>query len=242
MMRPKSTIASAVGLTIAMLSSHTLAQDINLLPEGQTLITLSVTERINVEQDTLIATLRIEGENRDAGTLQREINAAMAQVLDETEDATDIKVSTGYYSVYQYNNQAQGGRVDNVWRGSQSITLEGQNAQKVLELSGEIQEMGFVMSELVYVLSTQRADEVRDSLMESAIARALANAERVARALGKSDVDIAVVDIDASLGYSQPQMMVRGLAMDAMAEKSEPVAEVGESEVSLTVRVQAVAK
>ena len=98
------------------------------------------------------------------------------------------------------------------------------------------------MSELVYVLSTQRADEVRDSLMESAIARALANAERVARALGKSDVDIAVVDIDASLGYSQPQMMVRGLAMDAMAEKSEPVAEVGESEVSLTVRVQAVAK
>ena len=77
MMRPKSTIASAVGLSIAMLSSHTLAQDINLLPEGQTLITLSVTERINVEQDTLIATLRIEGENRDAGTLQREINAAV---------------------------------------------------------------------------------------------------------------------------------------------------------------------
>lgn len=241
-MKALSTLAAAVALSMATLSSHSLAQDINLLPEGQTLITLSVTERINVEQDTLIATLRIERENRDAGTLQREINAAMAQVLDETEDATDIKVSTGYYSVYQYNNQPQGGRVDNVWRGSQSITLEGQNAQKVLELSGVIQEMGFVMSELGYVLSTQRADEVRDSLMESAIARAQSNAERAARALGKTDVDIAVVDIDASLGYSQPQMMVRGLAMDAMAEKSEPVAEAGESEVSLTVRLQAVAK
>ena len=242
MMNPIATIAGAFALSIGVLSSQTLAQDINLLPEGQTLITLSVTERINVEQDTLIATLRIERENPDPGTLQREINAAMAQALEETEDATDIKVSTGYYSVYQYNNQPQGGRVDNVWRGSQSVTLEGQDAQKVLELSGVIQEMGFVMSELGYVLSTQRADAVRDSLMESAIARARTNAERAARALGKSDVDIAVLDIDASLGYAQPQMMARGVAMDAMAEKSEPVAEAGESEVSLTVRVQAVAK
>ncbi len=242
MMKPIATIAGALLLSVVVLSSHTLAQDINLLPEGQTLVTLSVTERINVEQDTLIATLRIERENRDAGALQREINAVMAQALDETEDATDIKVSTGYYSVYQSSNQPQGGRVDNVWRGSQSVTLEGQDAQKVLELSGVIQEMGFVMSELGYVLSTQRADAVRDSLMESAIARARANAERAARALGKSDVDIAVLDIDASLGYAQPQMIARGVAMDAMAEKSEPVAEAGESEVSLTVRVQAVAK
>ncbi len=242
MMKLIPTLICASALGLSALLSTVQAQDINLLPEGQTLITLSVTERINVEQDTLIATLRIERENRDATILQREINAAMEQALEVTEDASPIKVSTGYYSVYQYSNQPQGGRVDNVWRGSQSITLEGQDAQKVLELTGEIQAMGFVMSELGYVLSTQRADEVRDSLMESAIARARANAERAARALGKTNVDIAVLDIDAALGYAQPQMMVRALAMDAMAEKAEPVAEAGESEVSLTVRVQAVAK
>ncbi|MES3007699.1 MAG: SIMPL domain-containing protein [Pseudomonadota bacterium] len=232
--------AAALGLSLLLPPVH--AQDINLLPEGQTLLTLSVTERVNVEQDTLIATLRIERESPDAGTLQREINAAMAQALEETDDVAEVKVATGYYSVYQYSNQPQGGRVEDVWRGSQSITLEGQDAQKVLELAGVIQALGFVMSELGYTLSTQRADEVRDSLMESAIARARANAERAARALGKTEVDIAVLDIDASLGYSQPQMMVRELAMDAMAQKSEPVAAAGESEVSLTVRVQAVAK
>lgn len=229
-------------LCTALLPFAASAQDINLLPEGQTLISLSVTERVKVEQDTLIATLRIERENRNAQTLQREINAAMEEALDETEGQDTVKVSTGYYSVYQMNQSSQGGRPDLIWRGAQSITLESQDAQRLLELAGEIQGMGFVMSDLSYTLSTERADEVRDGLMESAIARARANAERAAQAMGKTQVDIATLDIDAALGYSQPLMMARGLAMDAMAEKASPVAEAGESEVSLTVRIQAVAQ
>lgn len=217
------------------------AQNINLLPEGQTLITLSVTERVQVEQDTLIATLRVERDHRDPVVLQSDINAAMAQALETAEGDEAVKVSTGYYSVYQYNTSPQGGRNNDIWRGSQSLTLEGRDAAKILALAGEIQEQGFLMSELNYVLSTARADEVRDSLMESAIARATANVERAARAMGKSDVDIAVLDVDAALGYAQPMMMARGVAMDAM-EMAAPVAEAGETEVSLTVRVQAVAK
>ena len=236
-------LASMLSITVAFMavvSSSAQAQDINLLPEGQTLITLSVTERVKVEQDTLIATLRIERENRDSEALQQEINGAMSQALDATGDATDIKVSTGYYSVYQDSQEPQGGRSNNVWRGSQSITLEGMDSQQVLELAGELQGMGFVMNNLQYTLSTERADEVRDGLMESAIARATANAERAAAAMGKADIDIATLDIDAALGYSQPYAMAR-MSTAAMAEAS-PVADAGESEVSLTVRIQAVAK
>lgn len=230
-----------LALCVAIFALPASAQDINLLPEGQTLITLAVTERVSVEQDTLIATLRIERQNRNAQTLQREINAAMEQALNESETVTSVKVSTGYYSVYQTNTAPQGGRPDQVWQGSQSITLEGKDAQSLLELAGEIQGMGFVMNNLSYTLSTERADEVRDGLMESAISRARANAERAAQAMGKTEVDIATLDIDAALGYSQPVMMARGMAMDSM-EKASPVAEAGESEVSLTVRIQAVAK
>ena len=78
--------------------------------------------------------------------------------------------------------------------------------------------------------------------MESAIARAQANAERAGRAMGKTNVDIATISIDQSLGYAQPMMMARGMASDSAAEKASPVAEAGESEVSLTVSIQAVAK
>lgn len=229
-------------LSLGLIALSASAQDINLLPEGQTLITLSVTERVSVEQDTLIATLRIERQNRNAQTLQREINAAMEEALDKSGGVTTVKVATGYYSVYQTNTAPQGGRPDQVWQGSQSITLESKDAQSLLELAGEIQGMGFVMNNLTYTLSTERADAVRDGLMDSAILRARANAQRAAQALGKTEIDIATLDIDAALAYSQPVMMARGLAMDAMTEKASPVAEAGESEVSLTVRVQAVAK
>ena len=218
------------------------AQNISLLPEGQTLITLSVTERVSVQQDMLTATLRIERQNRNAETLQREINAAMEQALAAAQGVNSVKVSTGYYGVYQINQSTQGGRPDNVWQGSQSISLEGRDAQPLLELAGKIQGMGFVMNNLSYSLSTERADEVRDGLMETAIARARVNAERAGQAMGKTDVEIAVLDIDTALGYAPRVQMDRALAMGAMAEKANPVAEAGESEVSLTVRVQAVAK
>ena len=231
-------MAGCIGLASLVAS----AQDIQLLPEGQTLISLSVTEKVTVEQDTLTAVLRIESENRDAQILQREINAAMAQALEHSDDVESVEVATGYYSVYQFNNASQGGRADRLWRGSQSITLESVDAQSVLELAGEIQELGFVMNNLSYSLSNERADEIRDGLMESAIVRAQANAERVAQAMGKTDVDIATISIDEAMGYAQPMMMARGMAMDSVAEKANPVAEAGKSEVSLTVRVQAVAK
>jgi len=46
-----------------ILASPALAQS-NLLPEGQTLITLTVTERTRVGQDTLTADLRMSGRPR----------------------------------------------------------------------------------------------------------------------------------------------------------------------------------
>ena len=93
-------MASCLGLAALGVS----AQNIQLLPEGQTLISLSVTEKRTVDQDTLTAVLRIESVNTDAQTLQREINAAMAQALERSESVDTVEVSTGYYSVYQFNN------------------------------------------------------------------------------------------------------------------------------------------
>lgn len=237
-----TSFTTASVMILSMLTTSANAQDINLLPEGQTLITLSVTERVKVEQDTLIATLRIERENQDAETLQREINAAMTDALDAAKSVDAIKVSTGHYSVYQYNNQPQGGRADNLWRGSQAIILEGMDTQAILKLAGEIQAMGFVMSQLNYTLSTEKADEVRNGLMETAIKRAQADAQRAAQAMGKMNVDIATLNINESLGYSQPVMRARDMAMSAMAESAPPVADAGETEVTLIVQIQAVAK
>lgn len=215
-------------------------QPAQLLPEGQTLITLTVTERTKVAQDLLLANLRVELENRDQSVVQNDINSAMEQALSRARAVAGVEVSTGYYGVYQMNRQTAGGRPDLVWRGSQSINLESRDAAALLSLAGELQAMGFLMSQLSYQLSTEQADEVRDSLMESAIVRAREKAERATRALGKSTFDIASLDVDSSSNFAPP-MMMRSLAADSM-EMAAPVAEAGETEVTLTIRIQAVAR
>lgn len=232
---------SVVFIVALACSGAAFAQDINLLPEGQTLITLSVTERMKVQQDVLLASLRIEVDDRDAQVVQDRINTGMEEALRIAREVSEVKVSTGYYSVYQYNNQPQGGRTDNMWRGTQSLSLESQDADALLELAGRLQGMGFLMNQLTYQLSQEKADEVRDTMLESAISRATANAERAGRAMGKTDVDIAILDVDSPMSYGNPIMM-RDASASLSLEMSTPSAEAGETEVTLTVRIQAVAK
>lgn len=238
------TSASLIcSMLLTVVSASVFAQNSLPLPEGQTLITLTVTERMRVGQDTLTADLRIEVDDRDPAVVQNRINTAMGDALAVAGGHDEVSVATGHYGIYQYNRNPSGNRADEMWRGSQSITLESTDAAQVLALAGELQAKGFLMNQLSYSLSTERADEVRDSLMEAALTRAQQKAERAGRALGKTQVELATVEIDARAdGYSPPVMM-RAMADTAGSmEMAAPGADAGETEVTLTVRVQAVAR
>lgn len=212
-----------------------------LLPEGQTLISLSVTERRDVVPDRLVATLRVEQDDRDPEALQQHINSMVEQALEHIGEPEDITVSTGRYVVYQYQRQPQGGRSDMVWRGSQSVSLQTDEAyERVHELAGELQGMGFVMNQLNWELSSQRADETRDALLEAAIGKAREQAQRAGQALERGDVEIAEVTVENGGGFS-PMMMRSTGSMD-MAESSAPSSRPGETEVTLTISVRAVAR
>ena len=231
-------------LVLAISSGRAAAQATELLPEGQTLIRLSVSETRSVEQDLLVAHLRVEKEDRDATVLQNDINQMMADALEQIDAAmvADLDVETGYYSVYQTNRQPQGGRADTVWRGTQSLTLQSKSSAELLTLVGELQGAGLILGNLSYQVSDELARDVRDSLLETALSSARAQAERIASALGKDDVEIAIVDLDDISRGGQPVAMMMRSASAADMEMATPAARAGESEVSLTVRVQAVAK
>lgn len=236
-------VRSLNGLMAAALLCAALpvwAQAESLLPEGQTLLSLTVTERTRVKEDVLTASLRFEDEDRDAAALQQRINAKMEEALETLDDETDITVSTGQYAVYQYERQPQGGRRDVVWRGSQTVQLESRDAhQRVQELAGELQAADFVINQLSYHLSNERRDEVSGELLEAAVARARERAERAGRALGRPAVEIAELNIDGE-GGSGP-MMMRAMSAES-ADAAAPSARAGETEVSLTIRIRAVAQ
>ncbi|MDF1623336.1 MAG: SIMPL domain-containing protein [Pseudohongiella nitratireducens] len=237
-------LALLVMLVLALAPGAAKAQNTELLPEGQTLIRLSVSETRSVEQDLLVAQLRVEKEDRDATLLQNAINQMMTAALDQVDAAaiSDLDVETGYYSVYQTNRQPQGGRADQVWRGTQSLTLQSRSAADILALVGELQGAGLILGNLSYQVSDELARDVRDSLLETALNSARMQAERIAEALGKDKVDMAIVDLDDISRGGQPVAMMMRAESSAGLDVATPAARAGESEVSLTVRVQAVAK
>lgn len=212
-----------------------------LLPEGQTLLSLSLTERRDVVPDRLVASLRVEHEDRDPVAVQQHINTRMDEALRRIDPLDDVVAGTGRYSVYQYQRQPGNGRGDSVWRGSQTVTLETDTAyEQVQALAGELQTSGFVMNRLEWQLSNARADRIRDDMLERAIERARSRAQRAGEALGRGDVEIAEITVSAESSGRAPVEM-RSMAMDA-AGSAAPESRPGETEVTLTIGIRAVAR
>ena len=239
-------------LAIPFFHGAAQAQDgLNLPPEGTTIINFSATEKRTMPQDLLIASLRIEVDDKtDPAAVQKKINEAMKKALDLAKANSKFKVSTGAYSVYKFDrpiiiDNAHNGKYESTWRGSQEITIESKDSTSLLETVGKIQELGFAMNNLAYTLSPEVVDKVRDELMVEALKKLTAKAEIVAKTLGKSSVNLVDVNVDTG-GPIQPMyktMMARAeMAMDAGAPMPPPVAEAGETDVSLTVSARALIK
>lgn len=223
---------------------------------GETVLHISATERAQVPQDLLTASLRIEKEGADAKAVQAEINSVMAKAVETSKAVSTVKVSTGHYYVYQYDPNPQPPRpVEDKdgkaaekpvmkWRGSQSLQLQSTKADDLLKLAGSLQDSGLVMENLGYSLSPEKADEAKDNLMEAALAKVKAKAERAGKAMGKSRTDLVEINVDSSDSFVHAPVMMRAMAMDgaAMEKASAPTAAPGESEITLTVSAKALLK
>ncbi len=225
----------------------------SIVKPGQTVLNISANERQMVQQDQLIASVRYEIDGDDPKTLQSKINAQMAKALEAAKKHPDVKVSTDNYYVYpynpdQYDHPDPDQRLEHnkkksvIWRGAQGLQLTSKNSEELLELLGKLQAMGLQTNNLSYTLSTEVFEKVRDSLMESALKKLSEKADHAAKALGKKDVELVEVNVDA--GYPQaPVMMMRAeMSGAANAKMDMPVASPGESEIVLTVSARAILK
>ena len=237
-------ILTALVIVTGIVHKPAQAQDLNTLldiPKGATLINLSATERVEVEQDLLIVNLRYQAENKDATAVQDEVNSKMQAALDAAQKVRNVKIKTQQYYVHEYDrSRGKSSRKDMVWRAQQGLQIKGKKADDLLELAGKLQEMGLIMNGLNYAVSPELLEETRNNLLEDALGKLRTKAERTSAALGKKSTEFLQINVDTNSGY-QPRMH-RAMAMDvsmAKAEMSTPVAEPGESQNSLPVRANA---
>jgi predicted secreted protein len=243
--------ALALSLLIIPVAHAQNSNGLNLPPEGQTVINFSATETKTVPQDLLIASLRIEVEEKDPTAIQKKINEAMTKALGLAKGHSDIKTSTGTYSVYKYEEPIETdpktGKHKTVskWRGSQTIDMKSKETTKLLDLTGKIQELGFAMNNLSYTVSPELLEATRDELLTAALKKLQSKAGIVAKTLDKTAYDLVDVNVDTGgpvmpMMYAKAAMARSEMVMDA--GMPAPVAEAGESDISLTVSARALIK
>lgn len=234
----------ALLLTLPTLAHAQYKDPVFELDEKDSLLHINATERREVDQDLLIANLRIEVENTDNKYVQNEINKGMKAALDLAKAYNkDVKAITRGYNVYEYDKN--GGRKNStrrmVWKGTQSVQLKSKNAEDLLELAGKIQNAGFVMGGLNYMLSPAKAAAIQDEMLEAALTKLSARAQRAAKALGKKTAELKEINTQGNY-QPQPKMHHRGMQMEAMAMSSDmaaPVASPGETTITMNVSAKA---
>lgn len=233
-----SVTSIAMGIDVAYANDNDKDQD-----DKPTKLTLSITESVEVEEDMLLAHMYYEYEGKDIIDVQNTINRKMQNAIELMESNSDIKFSTENYNVYKYypnRNKKDSNQEKYIWRGRQNLIVKSINSKKMLKLIGNVQNMGFSMQGLNFIISPNKYEEIKDSLLDSAILKLQTKANKVAKALGKNKINFDKINIDNNYPYPQP--IARSFAMSADASGMEamnaPVAAPGQTSVNLTISAE----
>lgn len=245
---------SAVLLAATLLfATAANAQDPNVkvVKPGETIISLSANEQLQLKQDILQGSLRIEIDGKTPKDVQDKINKAMAAAVETAKSYNEVKTSTGQYYVYSYDPNPQpptqnlrDAKARLVWKGSQTIDLNSKDSASLLELAGKIQEAGFVMNGLNYTLSPEQQEAYKDTMMVEALKKIQKRAEIAAKALGKSGYDIVELNVDNAGPIMPMPVMYKSARMEMASDAgmAAPVAQSGEQTVSLNVNARVLLK
>jgi predicted secreted protein len=201
--------------------------------EQRTVLELSETARREVAEDELNATLYARAEAPEAGAAQGEVNRRMTDALAKARAAKEIRVGTGGYQVYR----EQPGENVWVWVASQELDLSAADGERLLALVADLQAMGLAVRELSWRVAdaTRRATE--RALLADALRAMDATARRAADHLGLSLSGWRRV----TLVPTEPQRPRYGATSAPVGAEAgtPPVAAPGDTEVSVTVRGEA---
>lgn len=216
---------------LAALGTPVYADDKADITEKYTVLTLNETAERKVEQDRLSATLTLTEKGITAADAQMGVNKKMEAALKLTKKYPTVKVSTGYYNVWQEPKTA-------VWQGQQTINLHSDNSQQALELVGLLQKNGLQASGVNYYLSDEAQQALNDTLTTEALMKVKARSEKVAEALGLKVARFAEINPGYSappIGRMRPMMAMARISGD---DAITPAADAAEQTVSVSINAK----
>lgn len=201
-------------------------------PPRETMLKLAETAERRVRADELHASLRVQAQGNSVAAVQQAVNRAAQSALERARAISGVTVATGGYHTWREGERLQ------TWRAMQEIRLSAtEAAPALLDLVGDLQAQGLVLSGLIYRVSRPLERRVREELAEEALAALQARAERLAGVLGLSVAGFREVRVDLPARETGP--MPRAMAA-ARAETVPPAAEPEEVLLTATVEGEAI--
>ena len=197
-----------------------------------TVLHLRETAEKSVVPDQLRVAMRSEESGTDPRNVQSAINRHMAAALGKARQVASVTAETGSYTLFQERPPHAPAR----WHGSQSLILVGKDAQRLLQLTGELQSDGLVMSSLAYETSPKMLRGAEEALTAEALKALARRAAMIADRL-----HLAVLGYrDLTVGNAEtgpPPMLQLQEPMVARA-MTAPVAAPGRTKIRLTVTAE----
>jgi predicted secreted protein len=198
-----------------------------------TTLTFSEQADRTVPRDRLFAYLRAEATDADPIRVQAEINRRMAKALEITRKGAAVKTETGTYSLNTFVDPQK----QTQWRGTQQLTLHASDFDALLGMVRELQAAGLVMGGMNFDLLPETRRKLQVELEAEAVAKAMERARALAKAAGTSVAQVRAVRL-AGGGYAPPRPVAMMKAEGRAAAMPAPVAEAGETTMSVSVDVE----
>jgi predicted secreted protein len=182
-----------------------------------------------VENDWVTATIGATHESTDPAEVAEKINTAVSWGMQQAKATPGVRVRTGAYTTRPMSDPKRSAL--RRWRGTQTLVLEGADAQVVSELVGRLQAR-LQLHDIGFSVSPERRRAVEDDLLDEALAAFRDRAERVRKQLGAKGYAIATIQLGSSGG--QPPRPMRGAVMMAESVAPPPPLEAGTSTLRAT--------
>ncbi|PHS71982.1 MAG: hypothetical protein COB22_06090 [Cycloclasticus sp.] len=181
------------------------------------IVNLQASANIEIETDTMQATIAVEAENYDPAILAKKINEKMAWALKISKPFKDVNVKGGQYTSHQLYNK----RIFKAWRGTQSITLESKNTEQLGQLIGILQKKLLVKS-LRYHVSKEKLQAVNKALTIRAIENFKEQAKLITKGFDKNKYVIHQIHVNTNNQHRPVYYAKSRIMADSMMAKSAP--------------------
>jgi len=194
-----------IALLISLLSCALAAQAES---EPYNRVDFQVEAAREVSNDLLVATLRVEIQDKQPAQVARQLNIALNDALKQAAAFGSVKTGSGNqstYPVYGKNNQIT------AWRGQGDIRLESRDfkaaGELIMQLQATLQLVG-----VQFAIAPDSRMQIENSLLSEAIKAFQNRAEAIRTAVGAQEYKTVHFSINNG-GTPYPMQMMRSAAV-----------------------------